>query len=51
MPIWSSLNKQRCFIWKSASAYNGITLIENTIETGLFGVFLLVEMSSEIWKI
>lgn len=50
MPNWSSGIKQKCFVWKSATANNAMALIENTVETGLFFMFSVAEMSSRILK-
>lgn len=50
MPNWSSVVKHMRFVWRSATVNNATALIENTVETGLFGVFLVEEMLSEILK-
>lgn len=42
--------KHMRFVWRSATVNNATALIENTVETGLFGVFLVEEMLSEILK-
>lgn len=50
MPNWSSVMKQKPLVWKSATANNATALIENPIETELFGMFSGTEIQSEILK-